>query len=198
MGADENSAPLPVSLISFSGIKLNKDVQLSWVTSSEMNNQYFEVQKSRDNVHFENIGKVKGSGTSTTLNRYFYTDVNAFPSNCNTLFYRLSQVDFDGTFDISKPIIITSLENDQASIPVIHPNPFTNAPILSINHASNGGKARVMVYNVSGILISNFEVDLMEGSNELKLEEMKLLNNGIYLVTITIGEEQSIQRVVKL
>lgn len=197
MGADENSAPLPVKLISFTGVKSLNDVKLTWITSSELNNHFFEVQRSLDNVSFQNIGKVKGSGTSSIINHYQFTDENAIQLNRSALYYRLRQVNFDGSFETSKSVLVT-MDGVQPSAPVIVPNPFNNPPMLSVNSAITGAKAEIVVYNVSGKLITNFDVELLEGHNDVVLEEMKSLNKGIYLISITIGSEKTIQRVVKL
>jgi trimeric autotransporter adhesin len=196
MGADENSAPLPVTLVYFKAVKSNEDVNLNWLTSSEVNNQYFEIQKSFDNESFESIGKVKGNGNSNVMNTYRFDDVNAFQSNISTLYYRLRQVNYDGSYELSKSVIVNN-ENDLNPAPTISPNPFSTSPVLSVKNQTAGAKAEIAVYNVIGDLVSTFHVELLVGQNEIELKDLNYLNKGVLIISITIGSEQTIQRLIK-
>ena len=94
--------PLPITLNSFSGkllAGLGNSIQLDWSTASEKDNNYFTLWRSLDGQTWEDITKVSGAGNSTELLTYQYIDRNIIlPSiENNTIYYRLSQTDYDGT-----------------------------------------------------------------------------------------------------
>lgn len=105
----------PVSLISFTGQNQGKNNLLEWKTSEEQNNSGFEIEKSIDAKTFERIGSVDGSGNSKVFKVYQFTDPNPF----STTYYRLKQIDFDGTFSYSR---IISVKADMIQFS-IYPNP---------------------------------------------------------------------------
>lgn len=107
---------LPVELISFTGqMSNNLTATLSWQTASEINNEGFYVEKSADGNSYNELGFVSGNGTTNEQQRYTYVDL-AFSSSA---YYRIRQVDYDGTTEIFDAIHIIS-QNDQVNI---YPNP---------------------------------------------------------------------------
>ncbi len=106
----EQVNPLPVELISFSGQKKDASVLLSWETSSELNNNYFSVERSDDDGEFSSIGIVDGNGTCSQPHFYSFTDDDP---NTGENYYRLRQVDFNGREHISN-IIAISFEPDNS------------------------------------------------------------------------------------
>jgi hypothetical protein len=110
--------PLPVTLLSFTGrLQPDNSVQLSWETVNEINNDYFEVERSANGTDFGAIGKVPGTGTSTVGHSYSFSD--SHPRE-GTNFYRLRQVDLDGKASYS-PVITVIVTNDKLF--AIGPNP---------------------------------------------------------------------------
>jgi hypothetical protein len=97
---------IPVELMTFDGKSSQKSVNLTWKTASERNNRVFEIERNVGNTadKFEKVGEVKGTGNSSAINAYSFTD-NA-PQADNVNYYRLRQVDFDGTSTFSKVISI--------------------------------------------------------------------------------------------
>jgi hypothetical protein len=94
----DNTHPLPVELIRFDvACSNNQQPAVSWATASETNNAGFEIERSFDGVNWEYVAFVSGSGNSNTTLFYSYTDLNA---PLEALYYRLSQRDFDGAFEI--------------------------------------------------------------------------------------------------
>ncbi len=93
------TVPAPVTLIDFTAVYVKpKTVALTWSTASEINNQYFTVQRSTDGINFTDILVVAGAGTSNRINVYEEFDNNA-PAGIS--YYRLKQTDFDGTYTYS-------------------------------------------------------------------------------------------------
>jgi hypothetical protein len=94
---------LPIELLSFSGKAVGSKSLLEWSTASEINADYFIVQRSMVGSAYEDVGTVKASGNSTSLKNYFYTDKNIKGA---TVYYRLCEVDFDGARSLSEVVKI--------------------------------------------------------------------------------------------
>ncbi|MDG1475608.1 MAG: BNR-repeat neuraminidase N-terminal domain-containing protein, partial [Vicingaceae bacterium] len=87
---------LPIELLSYSVACTGNTVQLDWITASELNNDYFTIERSVDAINFEAIATVDGSGNSSSIHNYSWSDDN--PIN-GTVYYRLKQTDFNGAFE---------------------------------------------------------------------------------------------------
>jgi hypothetical protein len=109
---------LPVSLVSFKATCESNSTHLEWQTASEINNDYFSIQKSKDGMLWISIGEVAGFGNSNTLVNYAFTD---FESS-EKAYYRLMQVDFDGTTDYSR-IITRPCSSEEKWKAKVYPNP---------------------------------------------------------------------------
>ena len=124
-GTDATS-PLPIKLINFTAQKINTDVNLNWQTASELNNDYFEIERSVDGSQFIAIGKVKGNRTTNNVHGYQFTDewLSIVHGQQSTVYYRLRQVDFDGNSTLSDVRVI-NLNQTNTDLN-IYPNPATN------------------------------------------------------------------------
>lgn len=130
------SVALPVELISFQAQRISDNTFLTWHTSSETNNDRFEVEHSLDGASFQTIGQVKGRGTSTEPHDYAFTHNNL---NLGTHYYRLRQVDFDGLHDYSHVVAVTFSGIDQHEFLKLWPNPTTGILYLDgLIHRNTG------------------------------------------------------------
>ncbi len=112
---------LPVKLEDFSARFANESVKLNWITSSEVNSDYFEVEYSSDNKEFETLGMVKAMGNSNEIQHYEYVSDNTSSSNN---YYRLKQVDLDGSFEMSTVIYLRkSINKEEVKV---FPNPVSS------------------------------------------------------------------------
>jgi len=162
-----NSSPLPVELIAFDLKKINNQCKLTWETASEINNDYFEIQKSNDGIEFNEIGKVKGAGNSNTYLEYIFFDEIPFEG---MNFYRLKQIDFDGKFEFSE---VRTVRFDSKGM-TIFPNPAKNKfKILN----SNVGD-RIVIFDLAGKLVFDDQVPLNN------IIDVAFLPNGVYAVVI--------------
>jgi fibronectin-binding autotransporter adhesin len=166
------STPLPVTLISFKAFPENGDVELEWTTSSETDNAYFTIQRSRDGLGWENIQKIMGAGTS--VNDQSYTAYDQSPYD-GFSYYRLMQTDIDGKQTNSFVISVT-LGNKPAIISV-YPNPARDH--IKIDFPSNG-RYEVDLLNIAGQSMNNHVVTT---SDNLILN-LSGLKSGIYIVRI--------------
>jgi hypothetical protein len=99
-GPGSGNGPLPVSLVGFTGELVNGQVMLEWETAAEINNAYFQIQRSADLNVWIDAARVQGLGTSTTGGFYSWSEIYQEGFD----YYRLIQVDFDGTFEVFSPI----------------------------------------------------------------------------------------------
>ncbi|MDJ1479261.1 T9SS type A sorting domain-containing protein [Cytophagaceae bacterium YF14B1] len=112
--------PLPVNFIQFAGVAHTNEVQLTWTTASEKNNQYFEMMRSSDGANWQTIGTVDGGGNSQSPLQYEYTDENPLKGKN---YYKLKQVDYDENYSFSKIISVTVTSGQESSIS-LSPNPI--------------------------------------------------------------------------
>ncbi|MFK8008831.1 MAG: T9SS type A sorting domain-containing protein [Saprospiraceae bacterium] len=141
---------LPVELTSFIGRPKVKTIDLQWVTASEINNDYFKVEKSTNGIDFKELNKIDGRGTTTLETKYNWTDQS--PNN-GLNYYRLLQVDFNGDKYYSD-IIVVEFEADRSEIQV-YPNPAIKE--LNINFPENWeNETSIVIYDFYGKIINSF------------------------------------------
>ncbi len=171
LASGNGNNPLPVTLLSFTGKKNSENqVELHWATANELNSDYFLIERSKNGKYFESIGSVKAAGTTTQRHDYTYTDALPFAGSS---YYRLRQVDFDGTSMYSKLCYIGGVEDAL----VVHPNPTTDF----VEIESNGhGIASVTVRNEVGYLV---KVPVKESERGVILN-MTALPSGIYILEV--------------
>ena len=162
---------LPVELISFNGTSQNGGVQLSWKTAMEKNNDYFDIQRSTDGIHFVSIGTKKGAGNSNRVIDYTHFDADVSGTR---VYYRLVQHDFDGASETSH-VIVVNLDQSLSSPIAVSPNPFSSSFTLT---KFRDESATVAVYDVYGRLLESKVT--IEGEAVVQLGES--LSNGSYIV----------------
>lgn len=123
-GVGAKDGALPVEIISFAGTCDNGAAVLEWTTASEINNDYFIIEKSSDLKTFYELGRVDGAGNSNTVLGYSMVDKKMFRGNN---YYRLKQVDFDGTMT-NCDVIVVNCDRELGGEPILtaYPNPFTD------------------------------------------------------------------------
>lgn len=142
-------APLPVELGSFNGIQNNNQVDLSWLTYSERENETFFIERSTNAVDFDVIGQVNGAGTTSLQQDYLFTDKS--PVN-GVNYYRLRQRDFDGNEEVFDPIVVNYTGTELFSSKVF-PNPTTENKIeITLNNVQEE-KVFIDTYNLLGQLL---------------------------------------------
>lgn len=180
------SPVFPVELLSFDGIYVDGESWLNWVTTSEINNSHFELQRSIDGTIFERIATLQGMGNSTEINGYEYIDpVAHLVNDYEVLYYRLKQVDLDGTFQLSR-IVTIHLEPFQNSV-YAYPNPTAETLFLRFRSAVSES-IDVDVFNVQGSLIQDLHFQPEPDRKTLKLDFTSLAE-GIYYCRVHFGDD---------
>lgn len=171
---------VPVELISFVASVINGNVTLKWETATETNNSGFSIQKSKDNVKFTDVTFIKGKGTTTNQTSYSYTDKTAL---FGQYYYRLKQIDFDGSFQYSKSIEVDLGTPKSFSLEQNYPNPFN--PSTTIRFALPiSAKVTIKLYNALGQEVTNvLSADLTAGIHETVFNA-SALSSGVYFYMI--------------
>ncbi len=176
---------LPIQLLSFTAQLHNTSVELSWITSSETNNDYFEVERSKDNLEWKKIGTVDGAGTSNTYNFYSLRDEQA---QAGANYYRLKQVDYNGRASFSNAVIIV-LDYGFEDIS-IYPNPskdfvnilLNNIELYHVGFYNSCGKEVHINHSILGNRISLDLSNEIEGIYIVRLSSESKVHSGIVII----------------
>ena len=175
--AKTQNAPFPIELLSFSGENKGTYNLLQWQTVTEINNDYFEVERSIDAIAFTKIGKVAGAGNSNVLKNYELRDNSPiFGRN----YYRLKQVDIDGKYAYSQVITISPKTDNFFSV---YPNPAQQMVYIDVQNRQQ----RFKIVDALGKIV-------YEAPSVPPQIDLSLLSAGIY--TFVVGEARS--KVVKI
>ncbi len=175
---------LPIQLVSFKAIVDGDKVGLSWTTSSEINNEYFTVERSSDGIHFEELLRKSGAGNSTITINYYDFDNNPLPGYN---YYRLGQTDFDGkgTFSTIRVVNYTQHKVEAQSLCIVNvgPNPFNDN--LKINVKSNlEEKAEVRIFDINSRLIYSEKINVLPGENTFQINIENNYLPGVYFFNL--------------
>jgi len=171
---------IPVELASFTAQLIDNDVLLNWVTATELNNQGYEIERSLDNENFDKIGFVPGFGTTTEMKSYSFriSDVSA-----GVQYYRLKQIDFDGTttiynsVEVTGPVPITFVLNQN------HPNPFNPSTTISFSLPVEAN-VNIKLFNMLGQEVAQIsEGEFQAGYHNVEFNA-KELSSGAYIYTL--------------
>lgn len=160
--------PLPIELLYFQGrLQENNEVLLEWETSSEQNNEGFEIQKMNATGDWEKIGWIEGAGTTFEQQQYNCVDKN--PED-GLNYYRLKQIDFDGSFEFSNMVAI-EVENRISKLKI-----FPN-PTIGLLNFSKPLKGKIIVRNILGQIVwQKYE------ENDISKINLSQLSEGTYLL----------------
>lgn len=183
------SSPLPISLVKFEAEKLAEKVKLTWVTATEINNQKFIVERAADGEDFAAIAEVRGAGNSKELNEYIMVDANPLKG---TAYYRLTQVDFDGTSTSFEPVAVNM---SKGKLSMEHGAGSVEQGTWSI-YSPIATEAMLDVKDINGKVIYTERIQLKEGYQQHKLN-LNSHHAGIYVVQLIAGKE-SITKKIKV
>lgn len=187
MGGDQNTgdntltaglvvdAALPIQLLAFSAEKQELQSYLQWATATEINNEYFQVERSRDGENFDPIGQVAGAGNSSLRKDYNFIDAHPIQG---VNYYRLRQVDVDGLYSFSP---IRALKFDLREHVFIYPNPSKSYAIVETPDVLRG--CTMEVFDIHGK--KYVEIELNSDKQEVMMDNWP---SGSYTVKIVKKE----------
>ncbi|MBS1744220.1 MAG: T9SS type A sorting domain-containing protein [Bacteroidetes bacterium] len=176
---------VPVTLLSFTArLRNNNTVLLNWQTTAEVNNDYFDVERSIDGINFATIGRVEGHGTTLLPNNYALIDPNPV-SGYN--YYRLRQVDYDAHFmyshtevvELKKPELVTVFYNEQQNS-------------IQVQFSNSQNNLRLKLYSANGQLIKS----ATEKNNNIAYTfQLPVLATGIYMLELVSDKERLVKKI---
>ncbi len=185
---------VPVELTSFNAVSSKNDISLTWETATETNNQGYEIQRSSNKINFVKIGFIKGAGTSTEKHTYSFIDDNP---TANRVFYRLKQIDFDGTFWYSHIVEATNVIPTEFALSQNYPNPFN--PVTTIDfQLPVTTKVLLKVFDILGNEVATLVDEVKEaGYYELSFNGSGLAS-GTYFFRLQSGNFVKINKMILL
>ncbi|MBL0341857.1 MAG: T9SS type A sorting domain-containing protein [Bacteroidetes bacterium] len=172
------STPLPVELITFNGKSKGSFNYLFWSTNSEVNNEYFNIEKITNGFEFKTIGRVEGNGTTSQSSNYSFED--NYPNN-GVNYYRLKQFDIDGEYRVTSCIAVENTSTNYE----FNIYPTNSSGIYKIN-IHEKGKGELKVIDINGKVLQKESLELNNESIELDVRE---LSTGLYIVRISVMNE---------
>lgn len=179
-------SPLPVELVDFTAECNSNTVNVSWSTASEVNNDYFILEKSADAVTWSEITKVAGNGNSNELKTYSYTD---HASGLGATYYRLTQVDFNGDTEVFSPKSANCGNGETATLSV-YPNPADE--YVTVSYSGAGKWARWSIISMSGAVVNTGNLTA-DGNTQI---EVSSLPAGVY--TLRVADDSGAVQQTKL
>ena len=177
-GMGGSGGPLPVKLLYFNATNESNLGQINWATASEINNDYFNIEKSPDGTNFKIIGKIYGAGNSQQILKYAFTDSNLLQG---LNYYRLKQTDYDGKFSYSPVDVISYSSEQKESVSLnIYPVPAFDFINIDINSQTDL-ETPLRIINIFGKIVVEKNVTLIRGQNHLDIN-LNELSEGIYFI----------------
>ena len=188
--------PLPIQLVEFNAKTEQNYIKTYWKTLSEFNNDYFVVEKSIDLKEFYEIGKVKSAGFSSSPLYYELFDYNPFNGY---QYYRLKQVDFNGSYSYSDTIVVFYNSNYSASCNlIIYPNPIISSPLyIKLNNAKPNEKIIIELVDVIGqkLFTRCFYTDSYGNIFET-ISFPQNIKPGIYYITFKLDNSFFVKKII--
>ncbi|GAB2847012.1 FG-GAP-like repeat-containing protein [Hymenobacter ruber] len=179
------TAPLPVVLSAFGGQATSAGNRLSWTTAQELNSATFVVEASADGTAFTAVAELAAAGNSTSTHNYEYLDASATALAASRRYYRLRQVDLDGTTNYS-PVVTLSRTAAAATAPATadaYPNPFTDQLSVALPGSIEPQATTVTLLSLAGRPV--FATKLALGAAPQALAGLPELPAGVYVLRLT-------------
>jgi hypothetical protein len=196
------SATTPVELTAFAARVNENRIDLTWQTASESSNLGFALERRMEGESdWHQIAFLKGQGTTTTAQSYSWSDGDIQPG---VLFYRLKQVDTDGSFAYSDPVSVTFQAPAKWALAQNFPNPFNPATTLSYQIPAHGtGTVELTVYDLLGRRIRQLvREEARAGYYRLDWDgcddQGVPVGSGVYMYILTAPETHIVRKMIKL
>ncbi len=192
--SSNNNLLLPIELTSFTATCDGRSALVEWSTASERTNDYFSLERSDDAINFVEVARVAGAGNSIEPIDYAYNDYGIHGGDN---YYRLVQVDYDGTRTVSEVIVANCIEPESDGEPEVlaYPNPFSSELTVVLDNFGNRA-ATIEVYDMLGKLIYTNKVAAPQNSYETILN-LSNLPPAAYTVRVSTNDFVINRNVVK-
>lgn len=181
---------LPVELLSFTGISSGNFKRFEWSTASEINNDFFTLEKSKDGVEFTELGRMEGAGNSSGVLHYSaeFSEVDQ-----EYVYYRLKQTDYNGQFEYFAPIAVHFLPSDGWSLIFANPAGRELKGTLITTEASD---VVLEISDALGRMVQKERVSAQQGSNSFTVN-IDPLDKGVYFIKVAGGDNSIVNKFIK-
>lgn len=183
VGPFSTCGTLPVTLLYFDARVFEGKTEISWVTASEINNDYFIVEQSTDGEQFSEITRVRGAGSTNETTEYGCTDY--FPPS-GISYYRLKQVDYDGTSSYSDVIAVHV--RIKSSFSILSAESTVNQTVRIVFASKSNALYQLQVFELNGAQVYSMELAAHSGMNNREFF-FPFLRKGIYLLTLSSDDQ---------
>jgi surface protein len=191
-GDDIDCSILPIELLYFNAEQNeSKHVDINWSTATEINNEYFTIERSKDGVQFEQLEEVPGAGYSTQMTTYTSKDTNPFNG---ISYYRLKQTDFEGKISYSD-IKVVNIVIDQHF--TIYPNPIRDV-LHVVGDGNYNGKTNISIFDAIGNLKYSKQLMMNDDKRFLDIYEVSEFLSGNYFLVIQNGFQTQTFNLIKV
>lgn len=174
---------LPVELINYNTVLKKNIVEITWQTASELNNDFFSLERSYDGINYEYITKIDGAGNSNSILNYYFEDISV-DFNKTTVYYKLNQYDFDGKSNSYISVINLLNEFEKDKILFVTQTDINDYFQVIINSSKNG-TAKIQILSCNGDIISKHTFLINQGINELNYSKQNFVS-GLYIMNLQI------------
>jgi hypothetical protein len=182
----QNKMGSQVKITSFEAIVKGSSVNCNWITAVEINNNYFELERSFDGVNFKVSAIVFGAEGSSDVNiNYQFKDNNEALKRNDVVYYRLKQIGNDSIIHFSRLIKISLSQNATAALGVV-PNPFASNFTYNLN-APSTGYVITKIINLGGRLMTTKHTPVNKGNNNLAIEDLNGFSSGVYIMEVMMN-----------
>lgn len=192
----ESPVPLPVTLVAFTAQAQGLDGLLQWTTASERQNAYFQVESSPDGRSFTSLGRVAGSSTSLVRHTYQFRDADLARYAASQVYYRLRQVDADGTSVLSpvQVLVVNAAGLAVTALPTVGP---TGQALCLLVRTATAGPAWLRITDALGHNLGQQLLDLPAGVSTISLPAAAQWVPGLYLLRVQQGTQRQVAKVVR-
>jgi len=189
----DRESTLPVELLSFESECDKSDVVLTWTCASEINNDYFILERSTDNETFREISVIDAEGNSNGETNYSFVDQKSVEG---IWYYRLSQVDYDGMKNVIDLISVDCYDAEMTAMVIdVYPNPFREDVEVKIDSKSEG-KVYFELVDETGRLLYQYE-DTKQANQEIYKLHFGDLKPAMYYLRTNLNDENSIIKLIR-
>lgn len=174
------TSTLPISLLSFTATCNQGVVDVRWITSSEVNNNFYTVERSSNLLQWETIAQVNGAGNSNSTRNYMVTD----GASNSLVYYRLKQTDYNSKYEYFAPVAVQSCESDESFVKVVV-NPIKDKLELLVSGAEDQ-QIEVSINNGIGEMLFQEHFMVVKGENRLFID-LSMLSPGIYFCNVKLN-----------
>jgi hypothetical protein len=189
-GIGKDNTVLPIELLEFYANCREGNVILTWLTASELNNDYFTLYRSYDGENFTEITNVQGQGNSNQMIEYSFVDENP---GADKLYYRLNQTDYDGTTSQSD-IVFVNCNRNPGSFNIV-PNPFKEELLILFDQPTVN-RLNLRVTDMLGSLV--FEAMVPEETLRLQISELSKVVPGTYYISLIYDDAVITKKIIKM